>query len=190
MDRFHVASTRSIAGDFTHGRGPTAAPTGPLGLPQGPAESPAPCRPTPTPRPVAAASARTRPLGPIRVRRPPTQPTARRRRRPAGRVPASTTEQRRAMWRSMSGPLSPQVRFLGDSFSCTLSFGRGWGAALTGSFDPSPIMDQKFRSSPLVLNPKGFMMRLRNSTITNGVTIRWHKGSWHSSTRRRRSLRV
>ena len=40
-----------------------------------------------------------------------------------GRVPASTTEQRKAMWRSMSGPLSPQVRFLGNPFSCTPRYG-------------------------------------------------------------------
>ncbi len=72
MDRFYVASTLKIAGDFTHGRGHTAASTGPPGLPQGPAEPPVPCRPAPTPRPVAAAGARTRPLGPIRARRGPT----------------------------------------------------------------------------------------------------------------------
>ncbi len=35
-----------------------------------------------------------------------------------------------------SGPLVPWVRFLPDSFGCTLSNGRGLDGFATGSFDP------------------------------------------------------
>ena len=63
MDWFHVASTRNIAGEFAHGRGPTAASTGLLACPSDlPSARALPTDPHPSPSsgrqgPHAAAGA-------------------------------------------------------------------------------------------------------------------------------------